>query len=365
MPVADQGVMQCTLAASSPALASAWQDLANRSIAPSGFNAPEILIAALREPGPLLATVTDGDRLQLALPLSRGAYPLPVFSNAATSMSFPGMPHLGRDAAVPALAVLLLALKAPLILQSVPVGGGVWDVLAVLPGHRAVTARWERAMLAPVGGYEAWYDETFSAKRRKEHRRLSARLAEQGAVEFASFGPGADVANWARQFLKLEASGWKGEKGTALASDPTAPARFVEGLSALAESGKLRFWTLALDGAPLAMLYAVVEGNDAWLGKTAYDERWARYSPGTLLILRATEDFFAEGVAQVDSCAIPGHPLIERLWPQRLPVADVILAAPELSRHVFTATVVQEKLRRASRSVLRDTLQALTGRRRS
>jgi hypothetical protein len=46
-----------------------------------------------------------------------------------------------------------------------------------------------------------------------------------------------------------------------------------------------------------------------------------------LLVLDATQAFFADpGVELVDSCAIPDHPMINRIWRDRIRIADVLVA---------------------------------------
>ena len=136
-------------------------------------------------------------------------------------------------------------------------------------------------------------------------------------------------------------------------------------LSALHEAGKLKFWKLALDGRPVAMLFAVLDGDQAWLGKIAHDPGFSRFSPGVLMILDATEGLFADGtIRRADSCAIPGHPMINHLWRGRIAVADVMMAAPAVSAFSFTAARTTETLLRRARATARDLFNTMTGRHR-
>ncbi|WP_373505848.1 GNAT family N-acetyltransferase [Aestuariivirga sp.] len=343
-----------------------WQDLARRALVPSGHNAPEILLPALRNhKRAVLATVRDSQGLQLALPLESRFLPLPHHASLSTPVSFFGLPHLGRYMAVPAVMALLRRLNRPVILHSVPVDGVLWETIAAASGHHAVIETWDRAALRPQGTYDKWFEENFDRKRRKEYRRLQSRLSEQGRLEALTLCPESDAARWADEFLTLEMQGWKGRQGTALKTDPAASAVLREGLAGLAAAGKLRFWKLALDGRPIAMMFAVVEERQAWLGKIAYDEDLARFSPGVQLIIHATEGLFADGVTLADSCAIPGHPMIDHLWRGRLRVADVMIAAPAVSGMIFNATLRAERLRRKLRVPARNLYYKLTGKHRS
>jgi CelD/BcsL family acetyltransferase involved in cellulose biosynthesis len=147
-----------------------------------------------------------------------------------------------------------------------------------------------------------------------------------------------------------------------LKSNATVAAILRDSLAGLAAVGALRFWKLALDGRPIAMLFAIAEGEDAWLGKIAYDEDLGRFSPGVQLILHATEQMFAEGITRADSCAVPDHPMINHLWRDRMRVADVMIAAPSVSPMIFAMTAAGERLRRRLRAFAKSTYYLLTGR---
>lgn len=358
--------MDISLSVPGPAAGADWQELASRALSPAGLNAPELLLPALwRQPGAMLATARDSEGLQLALPVVRRRWPIRLHESLATPVSFYGLPHLGRHMAIPAVSALLNHLRTPLLLHSVPRDSDLWDVLARGSGHFAVIDNWERAALRPHGSFATWFDNNFDRKRRKEYRRLESRLGEAGRRETLSLPAGATPGEWIDEFLSLEARGWKGRRGTAIQSDGKATEALREGLAGLAVAGKLRFWKLALDGRAIAAMYAIVEGNQAWLGKIAYDEEWARFSPGVQLMLHATEQLFAGDIALADSCAIPGHPMIDNIWRGRLAVADVMIASSRVPRFAFTACVAAEKARRNLRAAARSTFHRLTGRHRS
>ena len=93
---------------------------------------------------------------------------------------------------------------------------------------------------------------------------------------------------------------------------------------------------------------------------------YAKFSPGVLLVLYATERLFAEsGITLVDSCAIPGHPMIENIWRDRCKVADVMIAPHSVGVKRFALTLRAERWRRAAGKFARDTYNFLRGRKRS
>lgn len=357
--------MDCCLGTPDAAVAVEWHALSAHALVPSGNNLPELLLPALgRMPGAILAQVRDSAGLQLALPLKPPRLPLGHFATIATPVSHFGLPHLGRNAGAAALHSLLRKLDRPLLMHSVPVGGKVWKAIEETSGYTALLDTWERAVLRPVGAYATWFEQNFERKRRKEYRRLQARLGEAGRFEALEFREG-DPASWVAEFLTLEAAGWKGKRGTALRANADAVLMLHDAARGLEAAGKLRFWKLALDGKPIAMMYAIADGREAWLGKIAYDENWARFSPGVLLILHATEQMFAEGITQADSCAIPDHPMINQLWRDRLHVADVMIGSPAMEEARFNLIVNTERMRRMLRGRARSVFYKLTGRHRS
>ena len=66
-------------------------------------------------------------------------------------------------------------------------------------------------------------ESAISGDLRRRLRRKEKRLSERGRVEHLAIRPGDDVGRWIDEFLRIEASGWKGERGSALASSATRP----------------------------------------------------------------------------------------------------------------------------------------------
>jgi len=208
----------------------------------------------------------------------------------------------------------------------------------------------KRAALRCNGDFEAWFDETFPRKRRKELRRLKSRLAETGelAVGVRAAGePG--LSQWIDSFIALEQAGWKGEAGTAIGQSD-ALTRFVRAsLAELDAAGKLMTWSMALDGKPVAMMFGVRNGATASIVKMAHDESLNRFSPGQLLILEATRTLFDhDEIMFADSCAAPGHPMIDHLWKDRLEVRDVLIGNPHKAFAMFPFIHALERARRST-----------------
>jgi CelD/BcsL family acetyltransferase involved in cellulose biosynthesis len=172
-----------------------------------------------------------------------------------------------------------------------------------------------------------YWETHVRAKKRKEIRRLQKRLAELGTVEQRLLNDGADLPRWCGDFLALEASGWKGREGSALASRPDDIAFFRASCAAAFATGRLHFLRIDLDGRAIAMLVNFRHGDGAFSFKIAFDEEMGRFSPGVLIEianLHAVQDDPAIG--WMDSCAAADHPMIDSLWAERRSIVQYRIA---------------------------------------
>ena len=84
---------------------------------------------------------------------------------------------------------------------------------------------------------------------------------------------------------------------------------------------------MLVDGRPIASTVTLRSGDAAWFWKIAYDEAFARYSPGVMLTIAVTEALVDDpGIARTDSCATADHPMIDRIWRERLTLSDRYVA---------------------------------------
>jgi len=175
---------------------------------------------------------------------------------------------------------------------------------------------------------EAALGDAGTAKRRKEHGRLLRRLGDRGFVTFTASSDPEAIPGLLDEFLALERTGWKGRQGTALADRPASLALARALVGALGAEGRVRIDALRLDGRPVAMLLTLLAGPAAATWKTAYDEAYAAFSPGLLLMAQLTRSLLAEGrLGHVDSLAVPGHPMIEKVWSGRMEVGTLVIPA--------------------------------------
>jgi len=174
-----------------------------------------------------------------------------------------------------------------------------------------------------------------SKKVQANGRRMYRRLAEKGVVTWEASEPGSDFEQLAEDFLKIESSGWKGQKGTALACHASTAAFFRELVRESATQSKARFLSLKFDGQPIAMLSDFCSGSEVYSFKTAYDERFAYYSPGQQAIVKNIEHLHRDGIKLADSCALPESSTFNRIWGQRLLFQNILYSLrPGMARSV-------------------------------
>lgn len=318
---------------------AAWNALAQWSSEPNPFYESWYLLPSLRALDPegdvtLLVFEVDGQLAGL-MPIARFTsyygYPLPHWRNWVHDNCFCGMPLVARGMEMPFWQHMLgwcdtnagFSLFAHLV--QMPATGPVHEALKrVLVQRRrpaATVLTEERAMLASDRDQQSYLEASLSSKKRKELRRQQRRLAEHGALSVERSDGDEDIQRWIEQFLALERGGWKGEAGSALACDPARTHLFTQALEGAAQAGRLERLALSVDGRPIAMLATFLSPPGAFSYKTAFDEDFARYSPGVLLQRENLAMLDREGVAWVDSCANQDHRMIDHIWRERRTMA--------------------------------------------
>jgi CelD/BcsL family acetyltransferase involved in cellulose biosynthesis len=217
--------------------------------------------------------------------------------------------------------------------------GGPFEALltAELEGERSwrtLSQTYERAAFKPSAAWETGV----SGKHLKELRRLGRRLAESGQCVYRTFVPGENIDPWLEQFLRLEASGWKGREQTALASDGASRGFFSSVARAAVARGALQMLAIEIDGVPIAMKCNFLAGDGSFAFKIAYDEAYSKFSPGVLLELFNMRNLVEQcpQIRWMDSCAIPQHFMINRLWTDRRMLAGRLMARASVQALMIT-----------------------------
>ena len=324
--------------------AAPWQDLAEHALEANAFYEPWLLMPAVRR-------LQDGERLLFAMvyddagpaprmcgffPLERRSrihgVPLPMLRLWKHLHCFLCVPLLRADHARESLDALLewaaQDAGAQVVDFSYVSGDGPLQRILVERASDAGT------LTCAVAGFtralwrrreqdaEAYLRALLSGGVRKEYRRQRRRLEETGRLEFRELAPGEEAL---ADFLELEACGWKGREGTALKQDERQRGFVLE--AARQGMERLRLFALLFAGRPIAMLLCFRSGQGLFAFKIAYDETFAKFSPGVQLTLEVLGVLHAdESVAWMDSCAMPDHPMINRLLCDRRIVQSLLVS---------------------------------------
>ena len=223
-----------------------------------------------------------------------------------------------------------------------------------------------RAVLASDLDGDSYINSVFSSHHRRGFSRLLRRLGEYGTVNFSVARDRDSVFRRMEEFLLLEARGWKGRKRTALTSDRLQAAFAREAINDLADRDMVRIMTLDINVKAIASLLIMIDAGTAYTWKIAYDEAFSTFSPGMLLMIEATKMLLDDpNVMTADSCAVQGHPMMDRVWAERRQLQTIVIGlgtqTDRVARQAFSQIELYDRTRIAART-MRDKLRAVFSR---
>lgn len=345
-----------------------WRALAQRAVEPNGYYLPAwelaVSTSARGRTGASALSVCGGSSTRLIglMPVvslwQAWKIPLPALVSAHPYGTLCS-PLIDRDASVEAATRLLQrARKAgahALILRDVALDGAAMASLKEALGCDRLTPRvlssYVRASLDATQDGDRLLQEALGAKKLKELRRQRHRLEEHGAISFDVARKVDEIKPALETFLQLEASGWKGKRGTALLQDAGDATFIRRAVPALAETAQCEIITLRAGATPVAAGIVLRHQDRAFFFKLGIDERFARYSPGVQLTLDLTRHLCTDPViASADSTASADHPMINPIWRGRFAIGDVLIP---LRRHDPVVALIHAAL--VARSFARET----------
>jgi CelD/BcsL family acetyltransferase involved in cellulose biosynthesis len=324
----------------------AWESLAERAFEPS-TNEPSFMIPAARHIGSyadMTLFVVERDGVWLAsMPLlimgRSSAWP----HRFAASRTEPrvvagGPPLLDRDCPQAAARALLLAIRQAARYKNWPgivlfermnedgpattVLRQTWSALH-MPEHEV--DRWDRAILRRIGPPESW-TALLGTQHKRDLTRRWRRLSDVLGGE-PTFTDRKDYPEAIEDFLRLEATGWKGRKGSALGSTNETADFFRDWGRRYASAGRLHVFSLAYAGKNLAMGCTMQLGDSLFIFKIAYDESYASYSLGQHLATMTAEHFGQYmDLAVLDAPGDPDERLFRMLFPEKRTLVNVLVA---------------------------------------
>jgi CelD/BcsL family acetyltransferase involved in cellulose biosynthesis len=193
-------------------------------------------------------------------------------------------------------------LDLPFVLE----GSGIDELLQIAERDGFSVARkfaW-RALYAEIqeqpGEEHPWLGNT-KRKFRANLRRTSKQLEELGSVSFQHYTTADPTA--LERFFQLEASGWKGREGTAIACRPETRLFYELVAAAASRDGYFSLDFLELNGKAISAHFAMNWNGRYQVLKAAYDESYRRYGPGHLIVHELLGHLGPLGLRELDFVA--------------------------------------------------------------
>ncbi len=189
-------------------------------------------------------------------------------------------------------------------LRDLPQGAAEWK-LRELAGEAGFPEGLWTSLRSPYlplpGGFEAVLAR-LDSKFRANLRRRRRRLAEQGEVKYLVLDGknAAQLDEGLADFFTIEASGWKGKGGTAIAQRPELVGFYTQLARDAAKRGALSLGFLELAGKRIAAHLSLVHAGRHFLLKLGYDEAFAEFSPGQQLVHDAIDESCKRGLIEFD-----------------------------------------------------------------
>lgn len=235
-----------------------------------------------------VVVLEDGEGIAAVAPLVRGrAFPAANRLLGVRELSEPTDLLFRDEAALAELLTTLATGSTPLRLDRVPSGSSSLTTVRKSFRSRAIVVRrpeTSHPVIALPAGKPV--EQLLSSSLRSDLRRARRKADALGPVSFEVHAPrtAAEFLPLYQQKVEVEAAGWKGRHGTALAMNAKQRDFFRRYGVLASEAGLLRLAVMRIGGVVTAMQYAVEWHGALWLLKIGHDETYAKCSPGMLLM---------------------------------------------------------------------------------
>lgn len=279
-----------------------WEDLA-REVLSHPFVRPGWVSAwqSSFDSGKLEIHILRRERRVVALaPFIRGRRSL----LSSTNWHTPYYEVLARDndAAIGILRESIARMPARLRIRFASAGGVTSAAVAAVAAELGITPFERHMARAPVilldGDFET-YRRGLSKNLRKNLTRRRARIEDLGEVEMTVTTGGPELENDLETAFALEASGWKGKKGTAMASESRTRRFYTDVARWAADAGILRLVSLKVGGTPIAFDLGLQSNGTYYSLKTGYDVEHHRLGLGAELTYDLIRRCYEEGLQSI------------------------------------------------------------------
>ncbi len=175
-------------------------------------------------------------------------------------------------------------------------GGDVKWIGQAAQGYQITSRVVMRSPYVPVDDSWDAYWGTLPQKLRSNIRRRRRLLDKRGAVAVEISDGSSGMESLLAEGFRIEAAGWKGERGTAIASEPQTRRFYEQVCHWAAQRGLLRLIFLRVDGKAVVFNLCLETPDRHYVLKLGHDPDFDRESPATLLACDMIARTFAKGM---------------------------------------------------------------------
>lgn len=176
----------------------------------------------------------------------------------------------------------------PFVGQLETAGGGAPMKLLIEPSYAS-------PIVETSGEFDTWRE---SSKPRwgAPLERFRRKMGRDFEAELSIVERPQDLEAELEAGFAVEASGWKGEEGTAIVSRPETETFYRRIAEVFHARDELRLSRVVLDGSPAAFDFCLMHRGRLYLLKTGFDERFRKLAPGLVMRLSIIERCFELGL---------------------------------------------------------------------
>ena len=163
-------------------------------------------------------------------------------------------------------------------------------------GRQLLTVTIQRSPYVGTDGDWNAFERHLSGKFVADLRRRRRALGHVGEVAVEVADGAENLRDLLTQAFRLEPSGWKSQRGTAIVSKPQTQRFYSELADWAAPRRLLRLAFLRLDNRPIAFQYALEDDRSWYFLKGGVDPEAKRFAPGKLLVHAMLERAFSNGL---------------------------------------------------------------------
>jgi len=292
-----------------PFLKAAWIDCWRRY----ALRAGSLHVLAVRERGQLIGiaplmrarrAMTLTDRLEF---LATGAAGSDYLDLIVTETA--------RERAIDAIAASIDAQQLPLYLDNLPPASHALTLAADLSraGWTSLQAYPDVCPFIPLASL-TWdgYLDTLGAAHRANVRRRIRSINAAFPVEFCLVDSQHERRTALDALVRFSEHRWRTRGGTSAFPEPAMIAFHHSVTRRAMAEGWLRLYTLSLNKHIVGVMYGFAVDGRFYFYQHGYDEAYARYSPGLVLMALTIQAAIADGMREFDM--LYGHESYKSLW---------------------------------------------------